>query len=275
MVGLRDPGYSRRRRGRTTKPVASRSDNTKVPMNRYFRFALALGALLTAGSAAAQDPQIQQIHDTLAKRLPPHMMGPISPSPVPGLYEMQQQSRLIYVSADGRFIIQGEIFDLQETRNITKDRQRELRVDAVAQLGEDNMLVYEPKQARYEITVFTDIDCPYCRKMHGDMAGYLERGIRVRYLFYPRSGKNTPSYDKAVSVWCADDRKAAMDAAMSGGNLAAKRCANPVDAHLDLGEELRIGGTPAVVLAKGTLVPGYLPPDRLVKEIELREFDAN
>lgn len=246
-------------------------------MNRLVRAlpSLVLAALFATGTAQAADAESQRLQDILAKRLPAQMRGPVTPSPVPGLYEMQVGARLVYVSADGRYILQGEIFDMQETRNITKARQKELRVEAMDALGEDNMMVYEPEETRYQVTVFTDIDCPYCRRMHDDMAGYLERGIRVRYLMYPRSGKATRSYDKAVSVWCAQDRKGAMDEAMSGGNLSAADCKHPVDAHLKLGEQFGISGTPAIVLGKGALVPGYLPPDKLLQNIKLRETDLN
>lgn len=242
-------------------------------MIRHIRAALALSALLAAGALSAAeggDAELRQLRDALAKRLPPSMLGTLSPSPVPGLYELQLDTGLVYVSADGRFILQGDIFDLDQQRNITRVRRAELRSEALKSLGEEHMIVYQPDQPRYQVTVFTDIDCPYCRKMHSEMAGYLARGIRVRYLFYPRAGKGTPSYDAAVSVWCADDRRQAMDAAMSGGTLVPKTCANPVDAQLALGDQLGIKGTPAIVLDDGTVLDGYRPPEWLYKALQAR-----
>lgn len=244
-------------------------------MNRFTRRALALllGALIpTVSALAAQpaDPELQRLQESLAKRLPPQMVGPLRATEVDGLYEMQLQSRLVYVTRDGRFLIQGEIFDLAQSRNLTRERRTELREQAMAAVGEDQMLVYEPDQTRFQVTVFTDIDCPYCREMHGEMAEYLKRGIRIRYLFYPRSGPDTPSHAKAVSVWCAEDRHAAMDAAMAGGNPKAASCANPVDQHLELGEQMGISGTPALVLDGGVIVPGYVPPERLLNALEMQ-----
>lgn len=247
-------------------------------MNRLPRPAALLGigllCLATLAQAAdAVDPKIDNIRKSLAVYLPNVKVDHIVPAPVDGLYEVSFDSRLMYVSADGRFIIQGSVFDLEAQQDVTKPRLAQLRVDAVNAIGEQNMLIYEPKQVKHTVTVFTDIDCPYCRKMHSEMDEYLALGIRFRYLFYPRAGKDSESYDKAVAVWCADDRKAAMDEAKSGGKLVKAQCDNPVDAHMALAEKLPIRGTPALVLEDGEVIPGYLPPKRLLQVLE--EKDKN
>lgn len=245
-------------------------------MNSLIRPVLSLGlcALLATGAALAADPvdpNVQRIRNNLAVFLPDLKIDHIGPSAVDGLYEVVFDSRLLYITADGRYIVQGSVFDVEAQRNITKPRLIELRLAAVDAMGEDNMLIYEPAETRHQVTVFTDIDCVYCRRLHRQMNGYLKHGIRIRYLFYPRSGKDTPSYDKAVSVWCAKDRHQAMDAAKSGGNLTKASCANPVDAHMALGEQLGIRGTPALVLDNGAIVPSYLTPDELLRKIEEKD----
>lgn len=242
-------------------------------MTKLFRPALWLGAsvLLLSLAVQAAEPEsdkVQQLRKTLAVLLPNLQIESIRPAAIDGLYEVAFDSRLMYVSEDGRYIVQGAIFDLKGQRDLTKPRLNELRAEAVNAIGEQNMLVYEPKKVTHEVTVFTDIDCPYCRKMHEQMDEYLDLGIRFRYLFYPRAGKNSPSYDKAVAVWCAKDQHAAMDEAKRGGKLDKISCDNPVDAHMALAEKLPIRGTPALVLDSGEVIPGYLPPERLIKVLE-------
>lgn len=231
----------------------------------------ALFTTVTAAIPTQSDPKIERVRSSLAVFLPNLKIEQIVPSAIPGIYEVAFDSRLMYVSEDGRYIIQGSIFDLEAQQDLTKPRLAEIRGQAVDRLGEENMLIYEPAKTLYQVTVFTDIDCPYCRKMHDDMAEYLKRGIRFRYLFYPRSGKDTPSYAKAVSVWCADDRLAAMDLAKTGGKLPERSCDNPVDEHMALAERMPIRGTPAIVLKSGEVIPGYLPPDRLLQILQERE----
>jgi len=256
---------------RSTEPLF-----TKVCMKQLIRPVLFLGlsSLFTAGLAQAADPvdpKLEQVRSSLAVFLPNLQIDHIAPSAIPGLYEVTFDSRLMYVSENGRFILQGSIFDLEAQRDLTKPRLGEIRAQAMEALGEDNMLIYEPAEARYQITVFTDIDCPYCRKMHNEMAGYLERGIRFRYLFYPRAGKDSPSYNKAVSVWCADDRRAALDRIKGGAKLPERSCDNPVDKHMTLADKMPIRGTPAIVLNSGEVLPGYLPPERLLQVLQDRE----
>lgn len=241
-------------------------------MKRMLRPAVLLGMILLATSPVlhAADAKAEQIRNSLAVYLPGVTIDQIRPSAIPGLYEVSFDTRIVYVSEDGRYVVTGSLFDLEHQQDLTKPRLRELRAKLIDSIGEDNMLVYEPAQRRYQVTVFTDIDCPYCRKLHSQMAQYLAEGIRFRYLLFPRAGKNSPSYHKAVSVWCADDRHAAMDRATQGGDVPVRSCANPVDAHMAAAEQLAIRGTPAIVLDSGEVIPGYLPPARLLQVLKER-----
>ena len=160
---------------------------------------------------------------------------------------------------------------MADTRTeITENRLSELKVAALAAVGEDQMIIYGPEDAKDTVTVFTDIDCGFCRKLHSEMAKYNDEGIRIRYLFYPRAGIGSESYNKAVSVWCAEDRKAAMDKAKAGGEVERKTCENPVEAHYELGQTMRLSGTPALILEDGEMVPGFVPPDKLRKALDQR-----
>ncbi len=198
------------------------------------------------------------------KRMIPGLKGAsISPAPVPGLYEVVVGPDVLYVTQDGRYLIQGNIIDLETRENLTAPRVAQAATDAIAGVGEESMVIYEPKETKHTVTIFTDIDCGYCRKLHARMDEYLAHGIRIRYLFFPRAGMQSQSARKAVAVWCADDRNEAMTLAKSGQKIEMRNCENPVSSHYALGEQMGIRGTPALVLEDGEKLPGYVPPDRL------------
>jgi thiol:disulfide interchange protein DsbC len=240
-------------------------------------FAFALCSLLLAGSAQAQEvsQDIQdQIRNSLKILLPGIKPDDIRATPLDNLYEVTFGGRLVYLTADGRYLIQGKMIDLETRTEITEERLSELKMAALAEVGEDQMVIYGPEDAKDTVTVFTDIDCGYCRKLHSEMARYNEAGIRIRYLFYPRAGIGSESYDKAVSVWCADDRKVAMNQAKAGQEIPARTCENPVDEHYALGQTMRVTGTPALLLEGGEMVPGYVPADKLRKALDARRAES-
>lgn len=223
-----------------------------------------------APTAIADGPAA--IRDALKEVLPEMEVDNVSPSPIAGLYEVMVGTQLMYVTGDGRYFVDGRIVDLEKREDLTEPRLAEARLRAISKLGDDQMIVFAPdEEVRHTVTVFTDIDCGYCRKLHQEMDGYNDEGIRIRYLFYPRAGKGSPSYEKAVSVWCADDRRAAMTAAKAGEKIPSKDCATPIDQHVALGQSLAIRGTPALLLDSGDLVPGYVEPKRLAALLDQAE----
>jgi len=177
---------------------------------------------------------------------------------IPGLYEFVSGSKLYYVSEDGESFIEGSLIDVKNNQDLTAARLGEARVGELGKVGVDNMLVFKPKKTKHVVYVFTDIDCGYCRKLHSEMDQYLNAGIEVRYLFFPRAGLNSDSYNKAVAVWCAKDRQAALTKAKKGEGIEMKQCDNPVQAHMKLGEDFGASGTPMLVTEKGTIIPGYV-----------------
>ena len=241
-------------------------------MNVKMKIGLA-SVLLALFSAQAVADAASTIKKSLAKILPDYEVNSVHETPVKGLYEVLVGSDVIYVSGDGRYMVQGRMIDLDSKEDLTetsprlaeaRKKEAKERVAAVNKLGEDTMIVFAPPgKAEHTITVFTDLDCGYCRKLHSEIDGYLAEGIKVRYLFFPRAGVGTPSFDKAVSVWCADDRKSALTDAKAGKSVPDKKCDNPVKAQMELGEKLGVSGTPAIILDNGEMVPGYIPPIRL------------
>ena len=212
----------------------------------------------------------EKIRNSLKMLLPGLTPDTVNATPVPGLYELTFGPRIVYITEDGRYLVQGKLVDLETRKEITDERLSALKLDAMNKIGEGQMVVYGPEAPRHTVTVFTDIDCGFCRRLHSEMEQYNKQGIAIRYLFYPRAGIGSDSYAKSVSVWCADDRHAAMDLAKAGKDIPPRSCENPVDAHYELGQQMRIQGTPAIVLSDGEIVPGYVPPAKLRRALDER-----
>jgi thiol:disulfide interchange protein DsbC len=190
-------------------------------------------------------------------------------SPVTGLYEITRGSEISYVSADGRYAILGDMIDVDADANLSENRRRTIRARLIDTVPESEMLVYSPKDPKYTITVFTDIDCGYCRRLHSQIAEYNRLGIRVRYMFFPRSGPDTESWHKAEAVWCSSNRNDALTRAKNGESIKAPNCPTDIiKRDFELGQKLAVDGTPAIFLQSGEMLPGYAPPGQLVRYLK-------
>jgi len=222
-------------------------------------------SLLTSFSVRADATGAEKLKLALAKSMPNVQTTKISATPIEGLYEVIVGSQVVYMSVDARYMIEGDLFDLKTKKNVSEDAKSAIRLAAINKLGEDNMLVYRPEKVKNTITVITDIDCPYCRRLHSEIPDYLKNDVEVRYVFMPLKGSS--DMKKTISVWCSDDRQTALDIAKAGGEIEEKTCDNPIQEHLKLARELGVRGTPAIVLEDGQLLPGYVPVDKLIAEI--------
>ena len=138
----------------------------------------------------------------------------------------------------------------------------------------DNFITFSPKKVDYSVAVFTDIDCTYCRRLHRQIQEYLDQGIEVRYLLYPRNGPQTDSWKKAADVWCAKDRNTALTAAKMDQEFETRPCnSDSITTIFALGQDIGLRGTPAIVFADGTLVAGYLPAAQLRKSLDSAAAD--
>ena len=222
-----------------------------------------LVACLSFSTVMAADSGLKQAKESITARFQGLPADNISSSPINGLYVVSMPPRLFYISADAKYVIDGDMINIALNENMTQPLRSKVRMDAVNNLGDDSMIIFSPEKVKHTITVFTDIDCGYCRKLHSAMDEYNKLGIEVRYLAYPRAGVGSESYNKAVSVWCAKDRKEAMNQAKNNQSVESKTCDSPVAGHFKLGTMRGVRGPPALVLANGQIVPGYVPPDRL------------
>jgi len=218
-----------------------------------------------AASSAASDAQLAAV----AAHVPGAKVSDLHATPVPGIYEYRQGADVVYVTADGRYGISGDIYRMADKENLTEARRRELRLALLNAVPESSMVVFAPPAPKYTITVFTDVDCTYCRALHKQIGEYNRLGVKVRYLFFPRGGPNTESWTKAEQVWCSADRRGALTQAKLGTPLkAASDCANPVAQEYALGRKIGLTGTPGIVTEKGTLLPGYAPPDQMLQALQ-------
>jgi thiol:disulfide interchange protein DsbC len=214
----------------------------------------------------AKDPRVE-----LLKKLPAgSKIDDLRAAPIGGLYEFSQGAEISYLTADGKYFIDGSVYDMDTHANLTEERRNQARVRLLAALPESQLIVFSPKIPQYTITVFTDVDCGYCRKLHSEINELNKLGVRVRYAAFPRSGPGTDSWRKAEAVWCAEDRPAALTRAKLGAPLdTGKLCANdPVGREFELGQSLGVRGTPAIVAENGEYISGYLPPADLVRYLK-------
>lgn len=225
------------------------------------------GAAPADGSAERDARLTEQV-----RKLIPEAEDPVIRStPVEGILEVVVDEEVLYITEGGRYIFAGDLLDVEQRRNLSETARGRGRAEQVARLDDEDLITYPAEDERHRVTVFTDIDCPYCQRLHEQIEAYNERGITVQYASFPRAGEGSASWDKAVAVWCADDRRATMDRAMQdssdGGGEACDD--HPVGDQLDLAGKLGIRGTPTIISEEsGRMIPGFAPPEKLVEALE-------
>jgi len=228
---------------------------------------LALPLGFAAGAASAQEITKEE----LASRLNGISASDITDAPIPGMYEVAVGANVAYVTKDGRYIIRGDIIDVETSANVSEETRARARATMLGSVDPASMIVFKPANGpvKHTVTIFTDVDCGYCRQFHREIEKVTALGIEVHYLFYPRTGPNTESWTKADEVWCAAERNSALTRAKLGGSLPnAPACATPVADHFELGQRIGVRGTPAIFNEAGDLIGGYLPPATLAKVLD-------
>ena len=224
-------------------------------------------AATPAEPMAKDDPRV-----ALSAKIPGTKPQDLRATPMPGIFELRHGADITYVSADAKYVFNGDLFQVADSGdfpNLSEGRRRELRKELVDAVPESQMVVFGPANAKHTLTVFTDVDCVWCRRLHSEIAAYNKAGIRVRYMAFPRSGPDTPSWGKAEAVWCSANRPLALTRAKQGKSMLAQSCANsPVASQYELGQELGIEGTPGLVLDDGEMIPGYLSPEQLIEHLQ-------
>lgn len=255
-------------------------------MHKLLFYALAVGVSVLAGCSASSHPVTANAATTpatattvtpavrnaitaaVAQMSARAKVQQITPTPIAGLYQTVTDGQVLYLTGDGRYVIQGDAFDIQTRTPLNVLTMNRLRREAIAKLQPGQMIRYAPPHPKYTVTVFTDVDCPYCRAFHANIAEINKLGIAVDYLFWPRSGLGTPSAQKAVDVWCSSDRQAALTHAFEGQPPRSASCQSPVARDFNLGVDLGVDGTPTVIADNGVVLGGYVDPPELLRRLQ-------
>lgn len=224
------------------------------------------------GPAAAKrsdTPKEAMVRAALKSLNPKIEADRIGPAPMPGFQEAIVAGQVLYFSDDGRYMLQGSLYDMRAKKDLSQIGLSELRREELEKVPATDRIVFAPAGVpKHTVSVFTDIECGYCRKLHSEMAAYNKLGISVQYLAFPRAGLGSPDALAMESVWCSDDRRKAMTDAKNGRPVPPKRCDNPVNMQYSLGQRIGLQGTPMIINSEGVALPGYLPPNQLLEALD-------
>lgn len=228
--------------------------------------AAGLIAALSFTSASANEATIR---DAVKLINPKAEVKSINDFGMPGVKQVVADTSVVYISDDGRFVFSGLMLDMVEKRNLSEEAQSLSRQALLTTIPKDAYISYEPKDVKHRITVFTDVSCGYCQMLHKNMQSYLDKGIAVDYVPFPRGGLNSPVFASMQNAWCAKDQKKSLDLAYTGATPTATKCADPVAAMYQLGDKLGVEGTPAIYDQYGNHMGGYVPADQLIQQLDM------
>lgn len=243
-------------------------------MNRSAALFVAIALCLAVAAAAAQTKRPvapagdAALRAAVLKAIPGAVIDSVKPSVIPGYREVAIAGRVVYVSTDGRYLMQGSLIELGSRDNLTDISEGALRKVALDAVPRGRRIIFSPANPKYRVTVFTDIDCGYCRKMHSQIADYNKAGISIEYLFFPRAGLASESYTKAQNVWCAPDRRKALTDAKADRKVKKATCPNGISLDYALGQKVGVDGTPAIYAPDGTHLGGYLPAAEMLVRLD-------
>ena len=225
--------------------------------------------LFSQALAGEVSEDLQQVREKVAEMFDSIEPEHVNVSPVDGWYTIQKGSIVAYITKDGSYLLQGDLIDLDNDINLTEASRSESRRDLMASVTSDRAITFSPTETKYSVSVFTDVECTYCRRLHSQIDEYLAHGIEVRYLLYPRNGPASRSWNTSEEVWCARDRQNALTMAKLDRKFETSNCdASIIQDNYLMGKAIGLSGTPAIVLDNGTLIGGYLPPDALLQRLE-------
>ena len=234
---------------------------------RQFTTGLTALLLATSFSVGAAD-DYSAVEERMRMLAPSASSIAVSETPIDGILQVQINGDIVYTSADGKYMFQGRVIDLDTREDLTEAAKSGIRKELMANIDTSKQITFAPPEPEYELMVFTDIDCGYCRKLHAQVEEYNKQGIAIHYMSFPRAGIGSRSYEKAVAVWCSSDQQNAMTQAKLGEEPDPDQCDNPIAEQYQLGIELGVTGTPALLTSTGQLIPGYVPPEQLRERLD-------
>lgn len=242
--------------------------------------AIALSGLLMAATNGLAAEQVQtnkaspEVITRLQKLYPAMKVSTVKSTPSDGVDEIVfEGGQSIYLLKGTNFLLKGELLRVEEDGlvNVTEESEKSKRKDILDAVNVNDMIVFSPKsEAKGVLTVFTDTDCGYCRKLHQEVPELNAKGIEVRYMAFPRGGVSSSAYSDLSSAWCSEDKQAALNKLKDRQDIPKKECAaNPVASQYQIGNAIGVSATPATVLPDGQLVLGYRTAADWVKVLGL------
>jgi thiol:disulfide interchange protein DsbC len=240
------------------------------PVN-YLRLLIATAMLVSAATsiAADADPKLEAARAKITGMFESIAPEDVDVSPIEGWYTVKSGPIIAYISDDGHYLMQGDLIDLDTEVNLTEAVRTDARRELMSALSDDETIMFSPAEVKHTVTVFTDIDCSYCRKLHSQIDDYMDLGIEIRYVLYPRAGPASRAWTTSEEVLCASDRGSALTAAKLDREFETTKCdTRALTRNYTLGRDVGLTGTPAIVLEDGTFIGGYLSPEGLSMRIE-------
>jgi thiol:disulfide interchange protein DsbC len=238
----------------STLPPGSQAQSGKTATDQARVNAPAASQLkIAAGTPAARALQaLKRVNQNIAPEQ-------ITDAPVPGFQQAIVAGQVVYVSNDGKYLLQGSLYDIEAKRNLGEEAMATLRSDLIKTIPAGDRIVFAPPNPKYNVVVFTDVECGYCRKLHSEIAQYNKQGIAVEYVAFPRMGLASDDFRKMEAVWCAKDRNKALTDAKNDRKVPKASCKNPVAMQYNLGQRAGLTGTPMILAEDGTQLGGYIP----------------
>ncbi len=223
--------------------------------------------LLNSATVFGSEPDVDNIYNALKDRVQGLDRDQIRPSEVDGLYTVTIGFDVYHMSSNGKYLFSGDVIELATGEKIGGSGLTEKRKRMIATVAEEDLIIYPADtEKQTAISIFTDTTCPYCRKLHEQIPALSKAGIEVRYLAFPRAGAQSQVAVDMASIWCAEDKTAAMTASKQGRPVEPAQCEDPVAEQHQLGIDMQIRGTPAIILENGEIIAGYLPADALIQK---------
>ena len=235
----------------------------------FFSILLSFGCGDTLGDQPEENLSISELKEKLSERFPDSIeIVSIKEVDIEGYLEVNLKGiEPLFISKDGKYLISGDIYEITEQGlvNRSEARRNYIRKVTISELDESEFIIFKPNKVEHSIFVFTDVDCGYCRQFHREINDYLDLGIQVNYLAFPRAGIDSESFKKVVSAWCSPEPNQAITELKLGYEIKENVCLdNPVEKHFDLGNSLGVTGTPSIITSEGRIIPGYIPPEDLI-----------
>ena len=235
----------------------------------FFTILLCLGCSDSLGNQLEKDLTISEMKNNLSEIFPESIeIISIEEVDIEGYLEVNLKgTEPLFISKDGKYLISGDIFKITDKGLINKSEARRnyLRKKTLTELDKSEFITFQPKKMEHSIFVFTDVDCGYCRQFHRQIKDYLDLGIQVNYLAFPRAGVDSESFNKIASAWCSSQPNEAITELKLGYEIKENVCSNnPVEKHFNLGNSFGVSGTPSIITSEGRLIPGYIPPEDLI-----------